>query len=525
MERNPAKLEINSYLYKAGIDFVKARRRLGVESSLEAIEGVAAWAWKHHPGRFADGALENLALDIGLKLEANENNKEINLPVRKQHVSRTLHLATRLFNVGGHSRVLSKWVERDKSAEHVIVLTDQREAVPDFLQQIITRNENFCVCLPNNESIEKRAAIVRTISQSCDRVILHTHPNDSIPVVAFAKKGGPPVAMFNHAHFSFNLGSTVSDIIINSLEYFREISERYRFARSTTLLSVFTSLWPINNGIVDKENARRELSLPESATVIMSIAQEHYFQPMQGYNFFRTARYILRKLPDVYLMIVGVKKGSPLVPDDLSLNPRLLLMGYVQNPIMHYRASDICLESFPMPSLGAVTEAVAYGEAYPVPVYGHGDSILRVPRLISTFRAPDEEAYVEYVVSLTKRKEEIRAEARKIRAKLAEDDRLLESRLCALNKIVDSLKHSPGEIPVVKMIKSNDCRILAELDQSNIGEKIDALFPFVQAIYYQFEAVLKRHQTFATAIQRILCRFKGGLSKKLVQFSRKVSVK
>ena len=153
---------------------------------------------------------------------------------------------------------------------------------------------------------------------------------------------------------------------------------------------------------------------------------------MEGYDFFRTARSILRKLPDAYLIIVGVKKGSPLVPDDLSSNPRLLLMGKVENPIVHYQASDICLESFPMPSLGAVGEAVAYGEAYPVPVYGPGESILRVQQSISPFpyRPPDEEAYVEYVASLARRKDEIRAEARKMRAKMEENGQALRRLVC-----------------------------------------------------------------------------------------------
>jgi len=384
-----------------------------------------------------------------------------NLPARKRHVSRTLHLATRLFGEGGHSRVLVKWVERDKSSEHIIVLTDQRESVPDFLQQIINRSKNYFLCLPNNGSIVKRAAMVRSISQTCDRVILHNHPNDVIPVLAFAKEGGPPVAMFNHAHFSFNLSSTVSDMIINTLEYFRNISERYRSAKSTAILSGVSGLLPSNSKSFDKEVAKQKLSLPKNAPVIMSIAQEHYFRPMAGYNFFRTARCILRKLPDSYLMIVGVGKNSPLVPDDLRTNPHMLLMGYVENPILHYRASDICLESFPMPSLGAVTEAVAYGEAYPVPVYGPGDCILRIPRPIFTFRPTDEEAYVEYVASLARRKEEIHAEARKMRAKLERQDQLFEERLSSLNSMIDSLKHNPGEIPVTSMINSSDCRILA----------------------------------------------------------------
>jgi hypothetical protein len=74
-------------------------------------------------------------------------------------------------------------------------------------------------------------------------------------------------------------------------------------------------LLPVNSAIIDKEAARRTLSLPESATVLMSIANEKYFRPMQGYDFFRTASTVLNRLPDAYLMMVGVKKGSPLVPD------------------------------------------------------------------------------------------------------------------------------------------------------------------------------------------------------------------
>ena len=522
MKGNPPKLEINSSLYEAGLKFVKARRRWGTESCLKAIERVSRGAWDHHPGRFADGALENLALEFGRKLEDRGKNSVVAIPTGKHLVSRTLHLATTLYDVGGHSRVIVKWADRDKSAEHVIVLTDQRHAVPDFLQEIITRSGNYCVCLPKNQSIENRAALVRRISKSCDRVILHTHPNDIIPVVAFAKEGGPPVAMFNHAHFSFNLGSTVSDMIINTLEYFREISERYRFARSTALLTGPPGLSALNNVIINKKAARRKLSLPESATVLISIAQGHYFRPMEGYDFFHTARSILRKLPDAYLMIVGVERGSPLVSDDLSSNPRLLLMGYIQNPIVHYQASDICLESFPMPSLGAVCEAVAYGEAYPVPVYGQGEGILRVqltPMLTFPYRPSDEEAYVEYVTSLARRRDEIRAEARKMRAKLEEHDQLFESRLCSLNSLVDSLKHSPGEIPIAKKIESDDCRTLAERDQSDIGEKINAFFPFITSTYHHVGSVLKGYQTCGSAIQRILNRLKVGLTRRVVRGS------
>jgi hypothetical protein len=522
MEGYSTKLEINNFLYEKGLDFVNGCRHRDAETQLKAIERVSAWASSHNPGRFADGALENVALELGSKLNTGATNYGINIPARKQHLTRTLHLVTTMYDVGGHTRFLIKWVESDKSAEHIIVLTSQMVPVGDFLQEIINKSGNYLVCLPPYESIENRAWAVRNISASCDRVILHTHQNDSIPIVAFAKAGGPPVAMFNHAHFSFNLSCTVSDMIINTIEYYRNISEKHRFAKSTAILAGSTGLWPISDNIIDKEAAKRELTLPERATVILSMAHEKYYEPMNGYNFFKTAISILKELPDAYMMIVGVKKDNPFVPDVLRSNPRFLLLGYVNNPIVHYMAADIFLESFPMPSLGAVTEAIAYGEAFPVPVYGPTENILRVQRQTYSFayRPSDEAAYVTYVKSLTRRKADIRAEAQKMRLHLADQQQHYECRLSALNSKINGLRHSPCEIPVTNMIESDDCRILAELDQSDIGEKINTLFSFVPSIYHHGDAVLKGHQSSGLAIRRIGQRVKSALEKRLHRHSQ-----
>jgi hypothetical protein len=514
MSGNLSKLEMNSYLYEANLNVLDDRRSRGIESYLNAIEKISHWAWYHHPGRFADGALENHAFEIGRKLENKLSSHAVDLSTRKAGKSRTMHIATTLFHVGGHTRVLATWCQRDPSADHVVVLTDQRAEVPSFFQEIITRSGNHCICLPTNTSIQDRAIAVRRLSQSCDRVILHTHPHDSIPVVAFAREGGPPVAMFNHAHFGFSLGSTVSDLIINTLQYFQTISIKHRNAKSTALLPKI-GMKRDNRVAIDKEAARRKLSLPEGATIILSIAQEHYFRPMEGYDFFRTAKKIFQRLPEAYLMLVGVGKGSPLVPPDLMSNPRLLLMGVVENPAVHYEASDLCLESFPMPSLGAVIEAIAYGEAYPVPMYGIGESILRIQYPVDRFppRAPDEEGYVSSIARLLERKNDIRAEAREMRARIEENDEHLESGFRSQNSLIDGLTHNPGEILVSRKIESDDCRTLAELDQSDIGKKIDDLFPFFQSALHHLHFASQGCQSYPIALKRILSRMCNGLSR------------
>jgi len=515
MEGSLANLEMNSKFYESGIEYIKAGRHYGVSLLLRNIQRVAQFASLHHPGRFADGALENMALEVGEGLKNRAIGRQNRVPTTKRPASRTLHVATTLYDIGGHSRVLAKWVERNANAEHIVVLTNQKHGSPPIMRDQIARSGNSLVCLPANCSIINRATILRKISQACDRVILHTHPHDCIPVLAFANNGGPPVAMFNHAHFSFNLGSTVSDLIINTVEYYRAISKKYRFARSTALLTGVAGMLPIDGGIVDKAAARRELSLPEDATVIMSLAHEPYFTPREGYDFFRTLSVLLEKLPDAYFLIVGVQKDSRLVPDNLKKNPKLLLTGIVVNPIVHYKASDLFLESFPMPSLGAVHEAIGYGEAFPIAVYGPHESIVHVnqPTFTYSMRAPNEKAYVEYVTCQANNRTQIRHAAQQMRVKMQEDDKLFGSKLDSLNRMIDALTHIPGEIPVTKMHDSIDSRLLADLDQSKIGEKINSLYAFIPSIYYQLDAARKGYQMSGDAIQHIVNYLVFGIKK------------
>ena len=289
------------------------------------------------------------------------------------------------------------------------------------------------------------------MSRSFDRVILHTHPHDCIPVLAFAKQGGPPVAMFNHAHFSFNLGSTVSDMIINTVEYYRDISRRHRFARSTELLTGVAGMLPTEEGIVDKAAARRELSLPEQATVIMSLAHEPYYRPMEGYNFFRTLETLMGKLPDAYFLIVGVREGQSACAGFIAEELRLIMTGVVLNPIVHYRASDLFQNR--SRCRRAVDEAIGNGEAFPVAVYGPGESILHVnqPTFAYAMRAPDERAYVDHVTHLAGRKTEILQAARQMRAAIRAEDEHFESKLDALNSRIDALTHKPGDISATKI--------------------------------------------------------------------------
>ncbi len=125
----------------------------------------------------------------------------------------------------------------------------------------------------------------------------------------------------------------------------------------------------------------------------MTIGHEGYFRPAAGYNFLRTVAKIMANEPLAHFIGVGLPSSWQWIPDAIRDDPRFHFVGSVVDPAQYYEAADLCLESFPFPSLGGLVESVAFGEAFPVPVYGPGESILRVtqtPLLDVSYRPPSE---------------------------------------------------------------------------------------------------------------------------------------
>lgn len=517
MKPGNGSLRANSFVYEMGLTLARRRLEQDLEAGLSLLGRTAYWACLHHPGRFADGALENMVLALGGALP----NVTVERGQRRKVGSgkkRSLHVASLLYGVGGHTRVLLKWIQRDTDSEHDVVLTNQRQAIPEFVRQGIAERGGSIEVLDAAETIVQRAGALRQIARHYDRIILHTHAEDLIPVLAFALPDGPPVVMFNHAHFSFGVGTTVADLVVNTFPYFSRISRERRFARQLHVLPLMCGVAPMNLEPVDKPEARRQLGLAPDCPVILSIAQEHYYQPAGGRDFFRTAAQILQAAQNAHLLLVGVRSDSSLVPPELKASGRLHLAGPVENPRVYYQASDLCLESFPKPSLGALVEAVVYGEAFPVPVFGPGESILRIHQtpILNFPRRPTTEAeYVDYVLQLLRQRPAIQTEARQLRKSMVEFEQGWSQRLSELNRIADGLEHRPAEISVAPMATTSDDFDLANLGATDVGEGIDAFAPFLAAPGWHLQACRNGLQDRRTAVRRIWRRYFGRLTRGL----------
>src|SRR5829696_7709596 len=96
------------------------------EDAVDVIAGAAQLAVLRHPGVLASTGMERVLAGLGAA-----QLRPIAPRGRPASPATVLHVATELYPVGGHSRVLWRWIDRDPGRTHSVVLTAQRGALPE----------------------------------------------------------------------------------------------------------------------------------------------------------------------------------------------------------------------------------------------------------------------------------------------------------------------------------------------------------------------------------------------------------
>jgi hypothetical protein len=182
------------------------------------------------------------------------------------------------------------------------------------------------------------------------------------------------------------------------------------------------------------------------------------------------------------------------VPPALARNARVRLLGPVADPVPFYQAADLCLESFPQPSLGGFVEAVTYGGAFPIPAYAPAESILQIdqPPLPSVSpRTGNEGQYVASIAGRLADLSQTRALARELQTRLLALDREWPALLQGVYSQLDGLCHAPGPIPEGHCSFEQEHRLMAALRPFRLAEEIHARFPYFQGCKLNLQSALQ----------------------------------
>jgi hypothetical protein len=442
-------------LYKAGSH---------AEIVLSWIETTATFAWHFHSGRFADGELENIALEIGENLEKLVTEQALPPPTgpatprANDSRRKILHVLTSAHNIGGHTRLVYNWIKNEHDSQHSVLLTRQgNEEVPTWLSAAVNESGGGLIVLPAGGKLA-RAYWLRSVARAgTDLVILHHHPNDVLPLVAFATTDNPPVAVLNHADHVFWLGASVADLVADLRADGKRVSEQRRGAKKSLLLPM--PIMP-DAPLPSRQEARRHLNICADQVALLSMGNAYKYKPTKTHNFFRTVTKILKRNPQAHMYLVGVEWDDSIAYLQEAKHERFHLLGVREQPRLYQVAADLYLNSFPFSSGMALLETCAAG-AYPVMVFSplSGLADLRDEAYEGLITNPQtEEEYIRRVKFLIQHEVERQQLAAQIAERIVDFHRgqTWHEYLRAIYDYLEGRRHSPARIPSSAFAETDD---------------------------------------------------------------------
>jgi glycosyltransferase involved in cell wall biosynthesis len=211
----------------------------------------------------------------------------------------------------------------------------------------------------------RKSALLRQWSGSgADVVVLHTHPEDPVPVLAFCRGGGPPVLYVNHADHAFGLTAGVADIVVEFRAPSVPASSRMRSAERHAVLPI-----PLDARVCQDASARRaarsaaraRLGVPEAARVFVTTGSSYKFKGWEAYSFAAMARALLGRDRSHMLVAIGVDPDEAWAALARESGGRFLPLGPRSDVESLLPAGDVYLEGFPFGSQTALLEAIVSG--------------------------------------------------------------------------------------------------------------------------------------------------------------------
>ncbi|MFO1511880.1 MAG: hypothetical protein U1F83_03035 [Verrucomicrobiota bacterium] len=376
---------------------------------------------------------------------------------------RILHVLTEAYELFGHTKLCRKWIEIDSSpARHDVVLLAQEADVPENLRRSVESRGGRLTKLDPTQPLLERARRLREIAfAEADAVVLHVHPQDLLPNVAFGVPGGPPVIYVNHADHEFWVGGAVTDLVLDIRESGQEWTRWHRDIPRSRILPVPLEEDPLLLGGVGKMSAlrgetRKSLGIADKELVFLTIGSARKYEPMQGMSFLEAAEAILNRCPQARMIAVGPRPVGEWQAVAQRTGGRLMPVGNQSGLGRFHAAADVYLEGMPAGSLTALLEVCLAG----VPCV-RAPARVRPPHasdgsaLASVAQPVDVPAYVNEAVALAENETERRERGRELQRSVRETHceigwrRQLEQIIPSLPK-VHSLYPSQNPRPIAQ---------------------------------------------------------------------------
>lgn len=338
-------------------------RRNHLAAAAAYTQVAANYASWNHTGVWRSELLENTLALVGSSISSVSGGSK-RTTARNCNPRRILHVMTEAYGVGGHTRFVWRWMEMDSTRAHSLALTSQgRRDVPAPLAKSVAAAGGELYYLDRQGGgLQSHARHLRQLAGDFDLIVLHLHPFDVVPALAFLpKEERAPIIQVNHSDHLFWIGQSVPDVVANIRESGRELAITLR-----GLPAEQNGIIPIPLGTIQRKRSRSEakkqLGLDENQVALCTIATKYKFEPIFGeVPFVDCVLPVLKEHRNAVLFVVGPNASGQWEKGVLHSEGRMRVCGSLPDPSLYFEAADIYLDPFPVGSLTSALEAGLYG--------------------------------------------------------------------------------------------------------------------------------------------------------------------
>lgn len=325
--------------------------------AVSMIQDAANIACLRHPGFLCSPETEVLLTEIA----ARSGSKVAMVPASLDgEIRRVLHVLTQAYEIGGHTRLVWRWIENDPGRRHSIVLTQQKLlSIPDKLRTAAIRSGGQLQTLDSRLNLIDKAFELQKLGCSFDAVVLHVHPFDVIPILAWASTvDRPPIIHVNHADHLFWLGASLCDVNVNiRLSGYRASIER-RGIKADRNIILPIPLSDEETKRLPRAEAKFQLGLSAESQVALTIASSYKFNPVGQMDYVNLHRSLLDQFPNLQILVVGPsEKADYWRAASMISGGRFRAVEAKSDIDVYLAAADVYLDSTPFGSLTSLLEA------------------------------------------------------------------------------------------------------------------------------------------------------------------------
>ena len=310
-----------------------------------------------HSGLWASPRLEALLARIAARRLRDTPGRRA--PGAIRHV---MHVATQVPALGGLARMMERWIRADAGRTHSVAITRQAiMPVPESIRDAVTERGGTVQILDHRRGgLFERAQCLRDAAQAADLIVLHVHPFDIVPQLAFATPNRPPVVYLDHADHGFWLGTHITDVMASMREAGRHIMIERR-GIPPERIAVLPTILDAGHRRLSRQEAKFRIGLTEDCVLLVSVARERKYVTLGGISFADLHLQTLLEHPNAVLLTVGPGAREDWSGAMQRCQGRIISLPEHEDPRLFFEAADIYVDSFPFVSITSTLEAAILG--------------------------------------------------------------------------------------------------------------------------------------------------------------------